>query len=194
MSDTLLVQRERPRLRKSTFLREIFDTLVLIGAIYALVNLATVRFFIDGPSMQPNFHAGEFLLVNRLSYLFGGPDQGDVVVFEAPGSQPDDPPLIKRLIGMPGDTVELRNQQVYVNGEALNEPYILEMCSLSMCRDGAWELGPNEYFFMGDNRNNSRDSRRFGPVTREHVVGEALLRYWPPSEWGIVEHYRFPAS
>lgn len=194
MTETLVAQRERPRLHKSSFLREVFDTLVLIGAIYALVNLATVRFFIDGPSMQPNFHAGEFLLVSRLSYLFSDPEKGDVVVFDAPGAQPDDPPLIKRLIGMPGDTVEVRDTQVLVNGEVLNEPYIFEACSESMCRDAVWELGPNEYFFMGDNRNNSRDSRRFGPVTREHVVGEALLRYWPPPEWGIVEHYRFPAS
>lgn len=191
MVETTAAARPRPGLHRSSFLRELLDTLILIGAIYALVNLLTVRFFIDGPSMQPNFHAGEFLVVSRLSYLFDQPAQGDIVVFEAPGARPDDPPLIKRLIGLPGDTVEVRNTQVYVNGEALDEPYINEPCSQSMCRNAVWELGDNEYFFMGDNRNNSRDSRRFGPVTREHVVGEALVRYWPPSEWGIVEHFRY---
>lgn len=194
MLETTAAMRPRPALHKQGFLREILDTLILIGAIYALVNLATVRFFIDGPSMQPSFHAGEFLVVSRLSYLFGSPEKGDVVVFDAPQARPDDPPLIKRLIGLPGETVEVRNTQVYVNGVQLNEPYINEACSQSMCRDEVWELGPDEYFFMGDNRNNSRDSRRFGPVRREHVVGEALVRYWPPSEWGIVEHYRYPDS
>ena len=192
MLETSAVMRARPTLRRAGFLREIIDTLILIGAIYALVNLATVRFFIDGPSMQPNFHASEFLVVSRLSYLLGEPEHGDVAVFDAPEARPDDPPLIKRVIGMPGDTVEIRDQQVYVNGAALNETYINEPCSESMCRDDSWTLGPNEYFFMGDNRNNSRDSRRFGPVQREHVVGEALVRYWPPSEWGIVEHFRYP--
>lgn len=184
--------RPRPALRQHNFLRELVDTLILIGAIYALVNLATVRFFIDGPSMQPSFHAGEFLVVSRLSYLAGEPERGDVVVFDAPEARPDDPPLIKRLIGMPGDTIEVRASQVYVNGEALAEPYIKEPCTPAMCRDADWRLGPNEYFFMGDNRNNSRDSRRFGPVSRDHVVGEALIRYWPPSVWGVVEHYRYP--
>jgi signal peptidase I len=194
MLETSTQLRVRPTLHRPGFLREIIDTLVLIGAIYALVNLATVRFFIDGPSMQPNFHAGEFLVVSRLSYLMGEPEKGDVVVFNAPGARPDDPPLIKRLIGMPGDTVEIRDTQVYVNGALLDEPYINEPCSQSMCRDAAWELGSNEYFFMGDNRNNSRDSRRFGPVVREQVVGEALVRYWPPSAWGVVEHYRYPGA
>src|SRR5215210_6693760 len=94
--------RPRPTLRQPGFLREILETLVLIAAIYALVNLATVRFFIDGPSMQPNFYAGQFLVVSRLSFLVGEPERGDVVVFNAPGNGPEDPPLIKRLIGMPG--------------------------------------------------------------------------------------------
>jgi signal peptidase I len=184
--------RPRPQLHQPGFLREVLETLVLIGAIYALVNLATVRFFIDGPSMQPNFYAGQFLVVNRMSYMLGAPDRGDVVVFNAPGNGPDDPPLIKRLIGLPGETVEIRATLVYVNGDLLDEPYIKESCSDSRCRDASWTLGPNEYFFMGDNRNNSKDSRVFGPVPRDRIVGEAFLRYWPPPDWVIVEHYRFP--
>jgi signal peptidase I len=182
----------RPTLRHQGFLREILETLVLIAAIYALVNLATVRFFIDGPSMQPNFYAGQFLVVSRIHYLLRDPQRGEIVVFNAPGNGPDDPPLIKRLIGMPGDTVEIRDTKVYVNGVERQEPYIKEACLETRCRNEQWQLGPNEYFFMGDNRNNSRDSRAFGPVTRERIVGEAMLRYWPPPDWGIVEHYRFP--
>lgn len=182
----------RPTLRRQSFLRELLETVVLIGAIYALVNLATVRFFIDGPSMQPSFQAGQFLVVSRVSYLLGNPERGDVVVFNAPGYAEDDPPLIKRLIGMPGDTVEIRNAEVYVNGQRMNEPYIKEACRANRCQDEVWELGPDQYFLMGDNRNNSKDSRAFGPVPRERIVGEALIRYWPPSDWGIVEHYRYP--
>ncbi len=181
----------RPRLHRPGFLREVIETLILIVVIYALVNLATVRFFIDGPSMQPNFHAGEFLIVSRVSYLLGAPERGDVVVFNAPGNSDDDPPLIKRLIGMPGDTVEMRDRQVYVNGAQISEPYVLQEECASLCRDDVWQLGADEYFFMGDNRNNSRDSRRFGPVRRDQIVGEAFIRYWPPPQWGIVEHFRF---
>lgn len=190
MVETSLPLIARPRLHRHGFVREIGETLSLIVAIYALVNLATVRFFIDGPSMQPNFHAGEFLVVSRLNYLLSEPERGDVVVFNAPGNSDDDPPLIKRVIGMPGDTVEIRDQAVFVNGVALQEPYIKEPCTRS-CQDETWELGPDQYFFMGDNRNNSRDSRMFGPVSRDRIVGEAMVRYWPPQEWGIVEHYRF---
>lgn len=187
-----LLTAERPTLRRHGFLREVIETIVMIAAIFALVNLASVRFFIEGPSMLPNFHEGEFLVISRLSYLFGEPERGDIVVFNAPGHQPDDPPLIKRLIGLPGDTVEIRSTEVWVNGLAIAEPYINEPCRTSSCRDNLWSLGPNEYFLMGDNRNNSRDSRSFGPVTRDLIVGEALIRYWPPSEWGVVNHYRFP--
>lgn len=194
MTEMVLEARPRPRLQKPGFARELLETIVLIGAIYALVNLATVRFFIDGPSMQPNFYAGQFLVISRASYLLANPERGDVVVFNAPGNGPEDPPLIKRLIGMPGETVALREQQVYVDERPLEEPYILEACRENRCRDEEWQLGPDEYFFMGDNRNNSKDSRVFGPVPRDRIVGEAMIRYWPPEDWGIVEHFRFPPA
>jgi signal peptidase I len=184
----------RPRLRRQTFLREVAETLILIGAIYALVNLATVRYFIDGPSMQPSFVAGQFLVVSRISYLVSDPERGDVVVFNAPGNDADDPPLIKRLIGLPNDTIEIRNTQVYINGTPIEEPYIKEACRENRCRDEVWELGAEDFFLMGDNRNNSRDSRVFGVVNRSRVIGEALIRYWPPSVWGIVDHFRYPVE
>lgn len=176
----------RPPLRRHSFARELIETAVLVVIIYTLVNLTTVRFFIDGPSMQPTFHAGEFLIVSRVNYLLGSPECGDIVVFDAPGSEADDPPLIKRLIGIPGDTVEVRDDGVYINGAALQEPYTKELTSARRCRDCVWQLGPNEYFLMGDNRNNSRDSRMFGPVTHDRIIGEAVIRYWPTSDWGIV--------
>lgn len=187
----------RPRLHRSSFSREILETLILIALVYTLVNLATVRFYIEGPSMQPNFWAGQFLIVSRVHYLLAQPERGDIVVFDPPGddAQPDDPLLIKRLIGLPGDHVEVRDGTVLVNGEALNEPYLHDLDASVRCSEHCDEmLGPDQYFLMGDNRNNSRDSRVFGPVELHRIVGEAIIRYWPPSDWGIVTHYRFPES
>lgn len=165
---------------------------MLIGAIYALVNLATVRFIVEGPSMQPTFFTGQVLMISRLNYMITAPQRGEIVVFNPPNARPDDSPYIKRLIGMPGDTVEIRDTQVYVNGQALNETYINEPCQPNKCPDRSWTLGPNEYFLMGDNRNRSEDSRAFGAVTRDRLIGEALIRYWPPRDWGIIHHTRFP--
>ncbi len=191
MLDTPAVQ-PRPLLHRPGFGRELVETLILIVAIYALVNLASVRFYIDGPSMQPNFFANQFLLVSRLAYMIGQPQRGDIIVFNAPGSAPNDPPLIKRVIGLPGETVTIKDALVYINDQPLDEVYTKEACIPSRCPDKEWQLGPDEYFFMGDNRNNSRDSRVFGPVTRDRIVGEAIIRYWPPSDVGIVTDYRYP--
>lgn len=180
----------RPRLFRWTALRELLDLIVLIGAIYSLVNLTTVRFIVQGPSMQPNFHDNQFLIVSRVNYLLGNPQRGDVVVFHYPGNTDED--YIKRVIGVPGDIIEIRDTQVYVNDVPLSEPYINEPCRESSCRDDRWELGPDEYFVMGDNRNRSSDSRSFGPVLREYIVGEVLIRYWPPSDWGFVSRIGYP--
>lgn len=194
----MIAEVPRPRLRRPSFGREILETLVLIALVYTLVNLATVRFYIEGPSMQPNFWAGQFLIVSRAHYLLGEPQRGDIVVFDPPGDddQPDDPLLIKRLIGLPGDHIQIRDGGVYVNGVRLIEPYLNDVDSPVRCNGEACdvELGESQYYLMGDNRNNSRDSRVFGAVDRFRIVGEAIIRYWPPQDWGIVTHYRFPGS
>lgn len=184
----------RPALRLRGFGREILETILLIGAIYALVNLATVRFIVEGPSMQPNFATGQVLVVSRLNYMFSTPQRGEIVIFNAPGQPPDEPPYIKRVIGLPGETVEIRDTKVYVNGVELFEPYINEPCEAGRCANRTWELGEGEYFVMGDNRNHSSDSRAFGPVTRERIIGEALIRYWPPQDWGLVSHVAYPTN
>ena len=188
------VDRPRPRLQNQGFLhllREIVETVILVGAIYALVNLLSARFIVEGPSMQPNFATGQFVIVSRLNYMLSAPDRGDIVVFHYPGDPSED--YIKRVIGVPGDTIEIRDQQVYVNGELLDEPYINEPCSRSSCPDRLYPtLQADEFFVMGDNRNHSSDSRRFGVVNREFIVGEALLRYWPPQDWGLVMRIAAP--
>lgn len=195
----------RPRLRRAGLLRETFDLLILIGAIYALVNLTTVRFIVQGPSMQPNFYEGDFLIVSRINYLFGEPEYGDIAVFHYPSGPEKD--YIKRIIGLPGDTVEIRDTLVYVNNRLLEEPYINEPCRPDRCPDKQWVLEADEYFVMGDNRNQSSDSRSqdVGKVKRKYLVGEVIFRYWPASppnqswdfakfikNWGVVVKIGYP--
>ena len=184
------VELPRPRLKRSSVIREALDLIVLIGAIYALVNLTTVRFIVQGPSMQPNFADNQFLVVSRVNYLLGDPERGDIIVFHAPNNTDED--YIKRVIGVPGDIVEFIDTQVFVNGEALDEPYINEPCGQTQCRDNRWEVGPDEYFVLGDNRNRSQDSPEIGLVPRDLIVGEVLVRYWPPEEWGVVSRINYP--
>lgn len=188
----MAVGHSRPQLRRRGFIRDVLETVVLIGAIYALVNLATARFIVDGSSMEPNFETGQFIIVSRMNYLFGEPDYGDIIVFHYPGDVTQD--YIKRVIGLPGDTVEMQDGRVFVNGVQLEEPYIKEQDCRSRCGDNTWTLGPDEFFVMGDNRNSSSDSRSssVGPIGREYIVGEAVVRYWPPTDWGIVHRIRYP--
>lgn len=180
----------RPRLRGHNlahFLRDIVETILLITVIYTLVNLATARFVVDGRSMQPTFMGGQFLIVSRVNYMLGSPQRGEIIVFEYPLDPTQD--YIKRVIGLPGDTVKFLGTQVYINDVLLDEPYINEPCTFQKCPDMSWTLGEDEYFFMGDNRNHSEDSRVFGPVSRQYIVGEALVRYWPISDWSIIPGY-----
>jgi signal peptidase I len=179
----------RPRLRRQALIRDMLEPTLLVILIYTVVNLATARYFIIGPSMRPQFSQGQVLVVSKLSYLLRAPERGDIVVFYPPNNAPD--PLIKRLIGVPGDTVEFRAGQLYVNDVLWQEPYLQEVCAQN-CQDNLWLLGDDEYFLMGDNRNNSHDSRAFGVVPRSHIVGEAIVRYWPLPDVGIVSRIGFP--
>jgi signal peptidase I len=173
-------------------MREMLDLIVLIGAIYALVNLSTVRFVVRGSSMEPTFQDDQLLLISRMNYLLADPQRGDIVVFHYPNAPSED--YIKRIIGLPGETVEIRETFVYVNGVKLDEPYINEPCTQYSCPDKILELGADEYFVMGDNRNRSSDSRSFNAVKRQFFVGEVVIRYWPPPNWGIVDSINFPKS
>ena len=179
----------RPRIRgEHSFWGELLGTLLLIAAIYAFVNLVTARYVVDGHSMLPNFNTDQFIIVSRLSYILGEPRRGDVVVFHYP-LQPDRD-FIKRVIGLPGETVTIQDGRVYIDGHLLEEPYIENFCRGKSC-DGEWQIGPDEYFVLGDNRGASKDSQDFGPVARKYIVGRAFVRYWPPQDWGLIEHWSF---
>ncbi len=177
-----------PAARGSRLLREIVETALLTAIIFLLVNATIGRFKIDGSSMEPNLHHDERVIVDKVSFLFGKPQRGDVVVFSL-DNQPKD--YIKRVVGLPGETIEVANGIVYIDGRPLEEPYIAPSTDRPYL---ARRLGDGEYFVMGDNRGNSSDSRSFGPIHLGNIVGRAWIIYWPPADWTIVPHYSYAAS
>ncbi len=159
--------------------------LAIAASIFLLTRLVIQNFVVDGNSMEPNMSSGQWVLVNKLAYKVGDPARGDVVVFNSPS--PSGPPvLIKRIIGLPGETVKVQGGNVYIDDKLLIESYI----SVTTSGNRTLALGENEYFVMGDNRNNSSDSRSWGALDRSMMIGNAWLRIWPFSAWGFAPNYR----
>lgn len=177
----------RPRLKTPGLLMELVGTVVFVLAVTVLFDLAIPRSLVDGHSMEPTFYGQDRLVVSRVHYLLSQPARGDIVVFNSlrPSEAARGVMLIKRIIGLPGDSVAIRDRLVHINGVALDEPYIKEPCE-RRCRDAEWTLGASEYFVMGDNRNNSNDSRAFGPVPLGNIVGEVIFRYFPLHAIGLI--------
>jgi signal peptidase I len=173
------------------FGRELLQTLIIMGILFAGTRTLVQNFRVDGPSMQPTLHSGEFLWVNKVTYLslngqypLGGPQRGDIAVLKAPDSDDD---LIKRVIGLPGDSLSIEKGQVFINGHALQEPYISLRATYNFPLGGGQVTVPDgEYFVLGDNRGNSRDSHLGWFVPAENLVGRAWLSYWPPAAWGVM--------
>lgn len=170
-----------------TFARELIETVVLTAVVFLAINFSVRPYSVDGPSMQPGLHTDDRVLVNMLAYDFGSPQRGDVIVFHPPS----DPALsyVKRVIGIPGDTISVTANAIVVNGHTLNEPYIAPLdkgLPENIAVLPAIKLGPNQYFVLGDNRQNSVDSRFFGYVPRANIVGKAEFVFWPlPVAHGI---------
>jgi signal peptidase I len=181
----LFLDGEIPQKSKSggrAFLIETLQTIVLAGLFYLVISLVTARVVVEGPSMRPTLVSGEWIIVSRLSYKLGSPQRGDVIVFLPPtNAQTDD--LIKRVVGLPGETVEVRGGSVLINGQVIDESYAVG----NTVPENRWQLGTDQLFVMGDNRELSLDSRSFGPIALRQVVGKAWVIYWPPSEWGPLE-------
>jgi signal peptidase I len=138
--------------------------------------------------MEPNFQQGECIMVNKVCYHSSGPQRGQVIIFNPPFDS--EYPFIKRVIGLPGETVEIKDGNVFINGTALEEDeYIMASPSYTM---SAKEIPENEYFVLGDNRNNSNDSHTGWTVPRDNIIGKAWFIYWPPSSWGVIKHYSYP--
>lgn len=177
----------RPRLHVPSFWGELVRTVVFVVLATALFDLAIPRSVVEGSSMVPTFHDGDRLVISRVHLLFGEIDYNNIIVFNSMNVNEPNTMIIKRVVGLPGDTIEFREQRVYRNGEELDEDYINEVCTAYKCPDQVVTLGPEEYFVMGDNRNHSLDSRRYGAITLDHVVGRVVLRYWPPEAIGVID-------
>lgn len=161
--------------------REIVETLLLTFFIFWLVNSFVGRYRIDGSSMNPTLDNGQYLLINNFSYYLNDPNHGDIVVFKHPNS---DLNLIKRVIGLPGDHVEIRERQVWVNDVLIAEPYIQAPPTYV----GDWTVPNNEFFVLGDNRNSSSDSHSWGFLPEENIIGKAMVVYWPIADWELIPH------
>lgn len=164
------------------FFLDLVETVLLAVVLFVAINTVSARVRVDGSSMLPTLKNGEYVLVNRLAYKMGGlPAYGDIIVFTSPVADQD---LIKRVIGLPGDQVKIADGQVYVNGQALVEPYI----AAAPMYQGEWNVPQGSLFVLGDNRNDSSDSHAWGLLPIENVIGKAILIYWPPPDWDVIEH------
>jgi signal peptidase I len=164
-------------------LGELFQTAIIAILLFIAINLVTARIRVEGISMEPSLHDEQFLVVNRLAYRWKEPQRGDIIIFRFPS----DPKrrFIKRVIGLPGDVVAVRDGQLYINGVVLDEPYITEAHQYH----GEWRLSPYEVFVLGDNRNNSSDSQNWGPLHIDEIIGKAVFVYWPLENMGLIQHY-----
>ncbi len=172
---------------------DFIETIVIALAIFVVVY----RFLfqphqVKGNSMYDNFHDGEYLLTDKVSYRFHEPARDDVIVFKAPGNEDYD--YIKRVIGLPGDKVEVKGGHVFLNGQQLDESGYLDPRIVThagvFAKEGQTVTVPQtEYFVMGDNRNNSSDSREWGLVPQANIVGKAWVRYWPLNRLGLIKKY-----
>jgi signal peptidase I len=164
------------------FALDIIETLVLAVILFLAINAMSARVRVDGFSMRPTLEDGEFVLVSKMSYYFGAVQRGDIIVFHFPMNPKEE--LIKRVIGLPGDHINVQAGVVSVNGQVLNEPYIASAPSYS----GDWQVLDGQLFVLGDNRNNSNDSMDWGLLPFDQIVGKAVLIYWPPPFWDVLEH------
>lgn len=160
---------------------DILETVVLSVLLFLGINAISARIRVESISMQPTLFAGDFVIVNKLAYNLGEPKRGDIIIFHYP-PDPGREPYIKRVIGLPGDTIRVDTGKVYVNETALVESYISAPPSYT----GSWNVPEDNLFVLGDNRNSSSDSHSWGMVPLENVIGKAEVIYWPPSDWALL--------
>lgn len=173
------------------FFRDFLTTLFITAVIFLGLQTTIQSFIINGTSMEPNFHDGQWLLVNKILYKFYEPQRGEVIILRPPNNPSDK--LIKRVIGLPGESVEIKGGTTYIHKKdgsilTLAEPYLGEPERKNF--KGS-KIPENEYFVLGDNRNISDDSRSGWTVSRQNIIGKAWLSTWPPQVWGLAANYHF---
>lgn len=175
---------------------DLIQTLVIAGAIFVVIYAFLFRpYQVNGHSMDPTFDNGEYVLTNLISIRFGTLNRGDIIVFHAPPDKEKD--YIKRIIGIPGDRVRLSENQIFLNGQKLDQSGFLNS---SVTTNGGGYLGEGDevivpdgqYFTMGDNREFSSDSREWGFVTKDKIIGKSFLVYWPLNKMRMVKHDSLP--
>lgn len=185
------------RRKGSIVILDALEPVVMAFAIFMMVYLFLFQpHKVDGRSMYPTFNDREYILTDKISYRKSSPQRGDVVVFHAP--PPYDGDFIKRIIGLPGETVMVRDGFVYINQEKLEEEYLPSNFSTtekSFLREGVIYTVPEDYYIVfGDNRDNSSDSREWGPVSVKAIVGKAWFRYWPTDRIGKIAHQDYSVN
>ncbi len=168
-----------------TFLRDTLITLIIAVVIYCGLRVTVQNYIVSQSSMEPNFDEGQRILVNKVIYDFRDPKSGDVIILRPP-YDPKATPFIKRIIALPGQTVEVKNGEVYVNGLKLFEPYIKEPPAYTL---PLTKIPENKYFVLGDNRNDSNDSHAGWMVPRSYIIGKAWLSIWPLDKFGLAANY-----
>ncbi len=180
--------------RGSIAILDALEPVVVAFAIFMMVYLFLFQpHKVDGRSMYPNFYDKEYILTDKVSYQRGDPRRGDVVVFHAP--PPYDSDFIKRIIGMPGESIMVKGGKIFLNGSMLDEEYLpgdYVTTEKSFLREGVPYTIPIGYYMVfGDNRSFSSDSREWGPISRKSIVGKAWIRYWPINRIGITPHQTY---
>jgi signal peptidase I len=203
------------RKRRGGIVREIIETALIAVLIFVAVRALVLNFRVDGSSMFPNLHDGDMLLVNRNAYdsfdlytlvdwlpgvehanakefsPFDDPQRGDIIVFDPPVQSSK--PYIKRIIGLPGETVEIRDGAVFIDGIQLDESYI-DVATECLRQCDPVTVPEDHIFVLGDNRDNSSDSRQFGPVPVDSILGKAWVIYWPLDDTGLINHTDYPSE
>ena len=179
-------EKEAPSQTKS-IVRELAETIIFTLLLYVLIRTFLFENYrVLGHSMDPTLENEQFLVVNKLGYRLSDPERGDIIVFRDPRT--DERKLIKRVVGLPGEMLEIQEGQVLINSQHLDEGYIAAKGRYSQAPR---LIAEGEYFVLGDNRNNSSDSHNWGMLPRDKIIGKAWISYWPPRLWGLIPHENY---
>ncbi len=165
------------------FIRDLVITLAIAIVLFVVLRLVVGSYAVVSQTMEPGMEIGQRLLIAKLAYNYGDPERGDIVYYKSPDG---DLNQLKRVIGLPGDIIEIRDGAVYLNGTKLIEPYVKKPAEYYLL---SYQVPDGHYFILGDNRNNSSDSSSGWTVPRENIMGKAWICAWPPDKWGMAGNY-----
>ncbi|GER90944.1 signal peptidase I [Dictyobacter vulcani] len=171
-------------MKRSHFTREIIELVVITLLLFVVIRFIIHGYHMQSSNMQPSISNNAYIMVNRTSYMIGKPQRGDAVVLHYPPDTNID--VMGRIIGLPGDTIKADKQHISINGTVLNEPYVQKPYNPE---GHEWKVADNSYFVLNDNRQVTDDSRNWGPVTQDMIVGKAVVVFWPTSSWQVINTY-----